>query len=111
MTIEDIPDIEMEAPNGDRIIISIEDGVLNRPTTDDDKPSYPRQCMESQGSYTGDFNVIIGCSVGEKHLVPNRTSLGGLPVMVKSNLCNLKGKSPKDLVRHGEEINNPGGYF
>lgn len=32
-----------------------------------------------------------------------KQNLGQLPVMVKSQLCNLHGMSPKELVRHHEE--------
>lgn len=32
-----------------------------------------------------------------------KQSLGQLPIMVKSRLCNLHGMSPKELVEHHEE--------
>jgi len=37
--------------------------------------------------------------------------LGDLPVMVKSDLCVLKGKSEEELIRMGEDPYDPGGYF
>lgn len=32
-----------------------------------------------------------------------KQSLGHLPIMVKSQLCNLHGLTPKELVKHHEE--------
>lgn len=32
-----------------------------------------------------------------------KQSLGHLPIMVKSQLCNLHGLTPKELVEHHEE--------
>lgn len=32
-----------------------------------------------------------------------KQSMGQLPIMVKSKLCNLHGMSPKELVEHHEE--------
>lgn len=32
-----------------------------------------------------------------------KQSLGHLPIMVKSQLCNLRGLTPKELVKHHEE--------
>jgi len=37
--------------------------------------------------------------------------LGNLPVMVKSRLCPLRGKSPEELIQMGEDPQDPGGYF
>jgi DNA-directed RNA polymerase I subunit RPA2 len=38
-------------------------------------------------------------------------SLGHWPIMVKSDQCNLKDFSPKELVRHHEDVEEFGGYF
>lgn len=32
-----------------------------------------------------------------------KQSLGHVPIMVKSKLCNLRGMTPKELVEHHEE--------
>ncbi|MFQ5406116.1 MAG: DNA-directed RNA polymerase subunit B'', partial [Candidatus Micrarchaeia archaeon] len=37
--------------------------------------------------------------------------IGELPVMLKSNLCYLNGKSKEDLVKLGEDSKDIGGYF
>ncbi len=37
--------------------------------------------------------------------------IGKLPVMIKSDLCYLKGMSKDELIKIGEDSNEPGGYF
>lgn len=37
--------------------------------------------------------------------------IGELPVMLKSNICLLHGKSQEELIKFGEDADDPGGYF
>jgi len=37
--------------------------------------------------------------------------IGDLPVMLKSKLCVLSQLLPEELIAHGEDPNDPGGYF
>ena len=37
--------------------------------------------------------------------------IGELPIMLKSELCYLKGLTPEELIEKGEDPNEPGGYF
>ena len=37
--------------------------------------------------------------------------VGQVPIMVKSKLCNLYQKSPKEMVAKGEEPHDLGAYF
>ena len=55
--------------------------------------------------------VKIGYSLnGNTSYLDNRV-LGGIPIMVKSNLCHLYGLSPAELVARHEEAEELGGYF
>ncbi|CAL4133379.1 unnamed protein product, partial [Meganyctiphanes norvegica] len=38
-------------------------------------------------------------------------SLGDMPIMIKSRNCHLSKMSPAELVKHGELVNETGGYF
>ena len=40
-----------------------------------------------------------------------RQHIGDLPVMVKSDLCQLSKMTKDQLVMSGEDPNDPGGYF
>lgn len=42
---------------------------------------------------------------------PEDVYIGMMPVMLKSNLCNLSGKSEDELIAAGEDPLDPGGYF
>ncbi len=37
--------------------------------------------------------------------------IGQIPTMIKSNICNLHGKSDEELIEMGEDPLDPGGYF
>jgi len=37
--------------------------------------------------------------------------VGDLPVMVRSNICNMKAMSRTQLIENGEDPDDPGGYF
>ena len=37
--------------------------------------------------------------------------LGNVPIMLKSDACNLSGLSPKELIARGEQETEWGGYF
>ncbi|MHA1358086.1 MAG: DNA-directed RNA polymerase subunit B [Candidatus Helarchaeota archaeon] len=37
--------------------------------------------------------------------------IGRLPIMLRSNGCLLKDMSPEELIKHGEDPLDPGGYF
>jgi len=40
-----------------------------------------------------------------------KTMIGELPVMLKSSICRLKGVSREELIKAGEDPDDPGGYF
>ncbi|HDI73322.1 MAG TPA: DNA-directed RNA polymerase subunit B [Candidatus Altiarchaeales archaeon] len=42
---------------------------------------------------------------------PVEVEIGHLPVMLRSNICLLNGMSDEELIEHGEDPNDPGGYF
>jgi len=37
--------------------------------------------------------------------------IGNLPIMIKSKQCHLAGLSKDELIKHGEDPDDPGGYF
>ena len=40
-----------------------------------------------------------------------RIYIGDLPIMLRSEKCLLNGMSEEDLIKHGEDPKDPGGYF
>lgn len=57
--------------------------------------------------------IMMEASVVEdgKVLESRFVHIGDIPVMVKSNACILHNFTPQKLVDHGEDQNDPGGYF
>ena len=47
----------------------------------------------------------------EQQEEPVRAYIGRLPTMLKSKICPLSTMSREELVRHGEDPEDPGGYF
>ncbi|MBU0536803.1 MAG: DNA-directed RNA polymerase subunit B'', partial [Nanoarchaeota archaeon] len=39
------------------------------------------------------------------------TQIGNLPIMLKSKFCHLHGVNRDELIKHGEDPDDPGGYF
>ncbi|KAH9496230.1 DNA-directed RNA polymerase I subunit RPA2 [Bulinus truncatus] len=72
---------------------------------------YPAECRERGVSYVGDVQVVISysCSNGKTGCVDK--IIGQIPIMVKSDACNIANLKPAALVQHGEEPEEMGGYF
>ncbi len=57
------------------------------------------------------FLEIIPVFNGVERPTYSDVFVGEIPIMVKSKLCYLSSMSENDLVEHGEDPNDPGGYF
>jgi DNA-directed RNA polymerase beta subunit len=53
--------------------------------------------------------VFLEISVGGKEY--NTFEIGRVPVMIKSNFCNLSGMSTNDLIKNHEDPADTGGFF
>lgn len=114
--IDSVTPVEFDS-NDNRIVISLRDVRIDTPNVPAntggilDRRVFPRQCIESASTYKGSATATIAWSVNNKFLPMVEQSIGNFPIMVKSNLCNLHGMKPTELVNHGEDVNDPGGYF
>jgi len=72
---------------------------------------YPAECRLRGTNYSAQLIATvcrkIDDEVEEKITIP----LGEIPVMIRSNFCNLSGMSEDDLVRKREDMHEFGGYF
>ena len=71
----------------------------------------PREARLRNVSYSAP--IMLEASVVEdgKILESRFIHVGDMPVMVRSNACILRSFSEQKLVEHGEDPNDPGGYF
>lgn len=74
----------------------------------------PHECRTRDLTYRGDMVVDIVCSGRDKAkppIVEQNIKIGSIPVMLKSKLCNLHGRTREELVNMRECPLDPGGYF
>ncbi|XP_068183212.1 DNA-directed RNA polymerase I subunit RPA2 [Antennarius striatus] len=113
--VQSIRPLEFSRLN-DRISISFVDANISSPVVAKgsvcrDLKVYPAECRGRRCSYRGKLAADICWSVNGVTKGIVKQSMGQLPIMVKSKICNLHGMSPKELVDHHEEAEEMGGYF
>ncbi|XP_005098273.1 DNA-directed RNA polymerase I subunit RPA2 [Aplysia californica] len=72
---------------------------------------YPAECRERRTSYLGEVQTIISYSLSNGKSGSVEKVAGQIPIMVKSDACNLANLKPSALIAHGEEEEEMGGYF
>ncbi|XP_072103195.1 DNA-directed RNA polymerase I subunit RPA2 [Mobula birostris] len=100
----------------ERITLVFADAVISPPMAPKgsicrDMKIYPAECRGRRSTYKGKLTADISWSVNGIPKGIIKQNLGLIPIMVKSNLCNLHGLSPEDLIKHHEEAEEMGGYF
>ncbi|KAL7877999.1 hypothetical protein SRHO_G00046420 [Serrasalmus rhombeus] len=113
--VEAIPPLEFMC-KGDRISLAFVEATIQTPTVAKgaickDLRVFPAECRGRRCTYRGKLVADISCSVNGMPKGIIKQSLGQVPIMVKSKLCNLYSLSPKELVEHHEEAEEMGGYF
>ncbi|KAL4221906.1 DNA-directed RNA polymerase I subunit RPA2 [Mactra antiquata] len=108
--------VEFSLPNNDRVSLTIEDIVLASPAVNEKAVCrttkvYPAECRVRKTSYKGTLQATIGFTVNGEKGAPIARKIGQIPIMVKSEVCNLSKLTPKQLIKHGEEAEEMGGYF
>ncbi|MDR6221801.1 DNA-directed RNA polymerase subunit B'' [Methanococcoides alaskense] len=72
---------------------------------------YPNEARLRNLSYSAplflEMSVVQNGEEGE----PREAKVGQLPVMIKSEICNLVGINDAEMIQHGEDPLDPGGYF
>jgi DNA-directed RNA polymerase III subunit RPC2 len=71
----------------------------------------PMECRLTDSTYSGRIFVDIEYTYEDKVKKQNNVQIGSLPIMLRSQLCHLRGKNEKQLAKMGECPMDPGGYF
>ncbi|XP_020390740.2 DNA-directed RNA polymerase I subunit RPA2 isoform X1 [Rhincodon typus] len=113
--VQAIPPLEFNYRN-ERISLAFMDAFISTPMVSkgsicNDLRVYPAECRGRRSTYKGKLTADISWSVNGVPKGIIKQSLGLIPIMVKSKLCNLYGLSPQDLIKHHEEAEEMGGYF
>uniref|UniRef100_A0A2K5S2M9 DNA-directed RNA polymerase n=1 Tax=Cebus imitator TaxID=2715852 RepID=A0A2K5S2M9_CEBIM len=115
LAVQAIPPFEF-AFKDQRISFTILDAVISPPTVPKgtickEASVYPAECRGRRSTYRGKLTADINWAVNGISKGIIKQSLGYVPIMVKSKLCNLHSLPPQALIQHHEEAEEMGGYF
>ncbi|XP_034837415.1 DNA-directed RNA polymerase I subunit RPA2 [Maniola hyperantus] len=114
--IADLIPAEFEMPSGEKIKITILEGMFLKPGVPIETVGVknhkvlPTECRQRASTYKGEFRIRLSFNVDGKVTCIDR-SLGYLPIMLKSKMCHLADLSPEELVKNNEHSDEWGGYF
>ncbi|XP_012263302.2 DNA-directed RNA polymerase I subunit RPA2 [Athalia rosae] len=115
--IANIVPVHLVLASGDKIIFSIEDVTISPPAVPTgtigvkNHRIFPSECRQRAATYKGKLTAKIGWSINGVPQASILKDLGEIPIMIRSNMCNLRNMSPTELVAHGEHEQEWGGYF
>ncbi len=72
---------------------------------------FPMEARFRNLTYAAPLALEMTPIIDGREQEPELVLIGDLPVMLKSKLCILSQLTPEELVEHGEDPNDPGGYF
>jgi len=118
LALADLKPLEFEVPEtGARLALWIADASISNPAVAAGKVStrtqkvYPTEFRQRGGSYKGRLTIRCGYSINGVSRPSLERVLGNIPIMLRSNACNLAGLSPAELVAKGEQEQEWGGFF
>lgn len=102
---------------GNKLTYWVDEVRINRPTVSArdthsvNRLMLPSECRERLTNYAGRMTVNLCWRVNDGPVKNELHSVGMVPIMVKSNLCNIANMAPRQLIDAGEECEEMGGYF
>ncbi len=75
------------------------------------RPVYPVEARMRKLSYAAPIFLEVSAHINGVQRESFKTQIGSLPIMLKSKNCHLSTLSRDELVRLGEDPDDPGGYF
>ena len=114
--IQVIPPFEYTLPNGQQLKVQVTNYKLFKPVLESGSYSrlreiYPSECRQRGVSYLGKMHLEFVWYLDGNFMGSLEDSIGQIPIMVKSKLCNLRDVSPKEMIRRKEDAEELGGYF
>jgi len=119
--INEVGEIDIEVPEqpykirlGQIWIIDPQSKISGPYTTEVDGTKheiYPAEARFRNLSYSAPLSLEMTPIVDGREQETELVLIGNLPVMLKSKLCVLSQLLPDELIAHGEDPDDPGGYF
>jgi DNA-directed RNA polymerase subunit B len=76
-----------------------------------ERPIYPVEARLRKLSYAAPVFIEVSSHINDVQRETFTTQIGSLPIMLKSKKCHLSTMSREELIAHGEDPDDPGGYF
>jgi len=78
---------------------------------DEGRPATPLECRLRDLTYAAPILCDVEYTAGHERHIKKNVAVGRLPIMLRSDMCALNGKSEAELAKLGECPLDPGGYF
>jgi DNA-directed RNA polymerase beta subunit len=75
------------------------------------RPIYPVEARLRKLSYAAPVFIEVSAHINDVQRETFTTQIGSLPIMLKSKKCHLSAMSREQLIEHGEDPDDTGGYF
>src|SRR3989338_1554796 len=75
------------------------------------RPIYPMEARLRKISYHAPIYLEVSTYINDVQRENFVAEIGKMPIMLKSKYCNLDGLNREELIKHGEDPADPGGYF
>jgi len=119
--IDEIGEIDIEVPEnpykiklGQLWIIDPQSRITGPYITEVDGTKheiYPMEARFRNLTYAAPLCLEMTPVINGRELETEPVAIGNFPVMLKSKLCFLSEILPEELIEHGEDPSDPGGYF
>ncbi len=113
--IDEIGKIPIELPTGEELYIKLGKVMVGEPQVREPggniEPILPHEARLRNITYAAPVFVEMTHIFEDVEYNTETVEIGEIPVMVKSVLCPLSKMSREELIRVGEDPDDPGGYF
>lgn len=72
---------------------------------------YPAEARIRKLTYSAPTYIEVSAHINGVQRESFTTQIGNIPIMLKSKNCHLHNQSRDELIAHGEDPDDPGGYF
>jgi DNA-directed RNA polymerase subunit B len=72
---------------------------------------YPMEARLRKLTYSAPVYITVSAHINGAQRESFETQIGNIPIMLRSKQCHLSGLSREELIQHGEDPDDPGGYF
>ncbi len=72
---------------------------------------FPQEARLRKLTYSAPIFITVSAHINGAQRESFETQIGNLPVMLRSKQCHLFGLGRDELILHGEDPDDPGGYF